>query len=68
MRKRSMEDDQDAEMDQGRVKKVKKYREEAHAYRGGHNPFQVVVGVERNRAGFSIAYFYDIKFVVENIV
>ena len=42
MRKRSMEDDQDAEMDQGRVKKVKKYREEAHAYRGGQNPFQVV--------------------------
>ena len=37
-----MEDDQDAEMDQGRVKKVKKYREEAHAYRGGQNPFQVV--------------------------
>merc|ERR1719507_692717 len=40
VRKRSAEEDQDAEMDRGKTKKVKKYREEGEAYRGGRNPFQ----------------------------
>ena len=40
-RKRSAGDDLDAEMDAGRVKKVKKHREEAPAYKWDQNPFQV---------------------------
>merc|ERR1719209_2832940 len=40
VRKRSAEEDQDAEMDRGKTKKVKKYREEGEAYKGGRNPFQ----------------------------
>ena len=40
-RKRSAGDDLDAEMDAGRVKKVKKHREEPAAYKWDRNPFQV---------------------------
>ena len=40
-RKRSAGDELDAEMDAGRVKKVKKHREEPAAYKWDRNPFQV---------------------------
>ena len=40
-RKRSAGDDLDAEMDAGKVKKVKKHREEPKAYKWDKNPFQV---------------------------
>jgi len=44
-RKRSAGDDLDEEMDAGRVKKVKKHREEPAAYRSDQNPFQVAQNV-----------------------
>jgi len=44
-RKRSAGDDLDAEMDAGRVKKVKKHREEAPAYKWDQNPFQVAQNI-----------------------
>ena len=40
-RKRSAGDDLDAEMDAGKVKKVKKHREEPKAYKWDKNPLQV---------------------------
>jgi len=44
-RKRSAGDDLDAEMDAGRVKKVKKHREEPGAYKWDKNPFQIAQNI-----------------------
>eukprot|EP00092_Neocalanus_flemingeri_P004825 GFUD01005193.1.p1 GENE.GFUD01005193.1~~GFUD01005193.1.p1 ORF type:complete len:1167 (+),score=221.51 GFUD01005193.1:109-3609(+) len=44
-RKRSAGDDLDAEMDAGRVKKVKKHREEPQAYKWDRNPFQIAQNI-----------------------
>jgi len=44
-RKRSAGDDLDAEMDAGRVKKVKKHREEPRAYKWDKNPFQIAQNI-----------------------
>ena len=43
-RKRSAAQDHDAELDQGRVKKVKRYRNEEERGWGGPNLFQVGMG------------------------
>ena len=34
-------------MCRGKTKKVKKYREEGEAYRGGRNPFQVLLNLSK---------------------
>merc|ERR1712179_38346 len=44
-RKRSAGDDLDAEMDAGKVKKVKKHREEPKAYKWDKNPFQIAQNI-----------------------
>jgi len=44
-RKRSAGDDLDAEMDAGKVKKVKKHREEPSAYKWDKNPFQIAQNI-----------------------
>jgi len=44
-RKRSAGDDLDAEMDAGKVKKVKKHREEPRAYKWDKNPFQIAQNI-----------------------
>jgi len=44
-RKRAAGDDLDAEMDAGKVKKVKKYREEPGAYKWDKNPFQIAQNI-----------------------
>merc|ERR1719462_635209 len=53
VRKRSAEEDQDAEMDRGKTKKVKKHRDEGEAYRGGRNPFQAAQNMSNRGEKFS---------------